>query len=123
MIKGVLIDKPCHKNRVYINGKQISWKKSTQYLLISKTGFNWGYGGAGPQQLAFAILLELTNEKIARSLCFEFTQEFVAKLPSDRNFSVSEEKVMKIIQRCTKNARTPYYIPYEEKMRLKFKTN
>lgn len=112
MIKGVVIDKPFHKNRVYIKGRQISWKKSMEYVRIGKTGFNWGYCGAGPQQLSFAILLELTNEKVAYSLYYTFTEKFIAKFPHKKNFEVSEKDAMKVIKLCLKEPCFPLYTPH-----------
>lgn len=92
---------PDYKHRVYVDGKRLSYKKTLKYIRIGYTGFEWGYGGAGPQQLAFAMLLELTNEKIARTLLVEFTNRFVSKLPRDKNFSVPKEEVLKIIEECS----------------------
>jgi len=33
----------------------------------STTGFNWGYGGSGPSQLALAILADFLGAKIAKN--------------------------------------------------------
>jgi len=100
MIKGFRVKAPYCKHRIYIDGKRLSFRKSLKYIRIGYTGFEWGYGGAGPQQLAFAILLELTNEKIARTLLLEFTQRFVSKLPPKQNFSIPIEKAIRVIDEC-----------------------
>lgn len=44
----------------------------------SPTGFNWGYGGSGPAQLALALLLEETDEEKARVYYQRFKREVVA---------------------------------------------
>lgn len=51
----------------------------------SPTGFEWGYGGSGPAQLALAILADVLgdDEKAARyHQWFKFM--VIAKLPHDR---------------------------------------
>ena|SRR5579872_5629706 len=116
-LKGIRSDKPWpfNKHRVYINGKQLSWKRSFKYLQKSISGFEWGYGGAGPQQLAFAILLALTTEDIARKLYYSFTEDFVSKLPTTQNFSVTQELVEKAISRASKNPANYFYTPRDIK--------
>ena len=45
----------------------------------SPDGFNWGYFGSGPSQLALAILLDFTDsEQMALELYQDFKREFVA---------------------------------------------
>lgn len=121
MLKGVRIYKGYSHHRVYINGKQISWKRSLEYIRIGYTGFDWGYGGAGPQQLAFAILLELTNEKVAYALCTSFTKEFVEKLPRT-NFAVPLKNVLKAIEKAAKHPIDPLYKPHKEKYKERYQS-
>lgn len=47
----------------------------------SPDGFNWGYGGSGPAQLAFAILFDYLEEK-EKAIDFyqQFKWDFVAKI-------------------------------------------
>jgi hypothetical protein len=50
----------------------------------SPDGFQWGYGGSGPAQLALAILADaLGNEDLAIELHQTFKWEFVAKWKGD----------------------------------------
>ena len=45
----------------------------------SPGGFNWGYGGSGPAQLALALLYDVTKDKdIAVRLHQEFKRDYVA---------------------------------------------
>ena len=45
----------------------------------SPDGFNWGYGGSGPAQLALAILLDATfDEETAQANYQDFKRQFVA---------------------------------------------
>jgi hypothetical protein len=48
----------------------------------SPTGFEWGYGGSGPAQLALALLADhMTDEEQAVSLHQDFKRVVVARLP------------------------------------------
>jgi hypothetical protein len=44
----------------------------------SPTGFNFGYGGSGPAQLALAILLDFTDEQTALANYQRFKGKFIA---------------------------------------------
>ena len=46
----------------------------------SPTGINWGYGGAGPADLALSVLLALVPEQ-AEELFWLFSKEVVARVP------------------------------------------
>ena len=50
---------------VILNGKLLSPIQSQSVYNHSPDGFNWGYGGSGPSQLALAILLEFTDKETA----------------------------------------------------------
>ncbi len=45
------------------NGKPLSPKASFKLYLHSPDGFNWGYGGSGPAQLALALLFNVTGDR------------------------------------------------------------
>lgn len=45
----------------------------------SPTGFNWGYGGSGPAQLALALLLDFTGSRDTATRYYQtFKREHVA---------------------------------------------
>ena len=47
-------------------------------------GFARGYHGAGPSQLALALLLETTNdEELSCSICSSFKVDFIAEIQAD----------------------------------------
>ena len=51
----------------------------------SPTGFEWGYCGSGPSQLALAILADhLDNDEQALNLYQRFKWEVIAKLPKHK---------------------------------------
>lgn len=49
----------------------------------SPTGFDWGYGGSGPADLALNILLYFVEEKTAYSLHQDFKWHFLAGMPKE----------------------------------------
>jgi len=59
----------------------------------SPTGFEWGYGGSGPAQLALALLAEhLGNDDQAVALHQNFKFKVVATLPHD-GWTLSSEQI------------------------------
>ena len=47
----------------------------------SPDGFNWGYGGSGPAQLALAILLHTFGKEFAQRHYQDFKWQVVARWP------------------------------------------
>ncbi len=47
---------------VYRNAQKLRPFDSQQLFNHSPTGFEWGYGGSGPAQLALALLLDATGD-------------------------------------------------------------
>lgn len=66
----------------------------------SPDGFNWGYGGSGPAQLALAILLEVTNdEQIALRYYQEFKSQVIAAIPSQESpWTIEENKIIEWLE-------------------------
>ena len=59
----------------------------------SPTGFEWGYGGSGPSQLALAIMLEVTDDdRKALSLYHDFKFDVVAGMP-DEEWTIPLERI------------------------------
>jgi Family of unknown function (DUF6166) len=49
----------------------------------SPDGFNWGYGGSGPAQLALALLLDVVDRYIAEALYQEFKWKVISLKTAD----------------------------------------
>ena len=47
---------------VYLDGKFLDPSPSLKVRNHSPDGFNWGYGGSGPAQLALAVMLRVTGK-------------------------------------------------------------
>jgi len=74
---------------VLVDGQALSPKRSQRVWNHSPDGFECGYGGSGPAQLALAILIEagLSNER-ACHLHQAFKWEFIATHQAPFDFEV-----------------------------------
>lgn len=64
--------------QVWLDGHELDPKPSQKMINHSPDGFNWGYGGSGPAQLALAIILELNSKCDGYQ---QFKWDFIAELP------------------------------------------
>jgi len=65
---------------VWLDGKPLLPAKSQTLYNHSPNGFNWGYMGSGPSQLALAICLELWTDK-ATEMYQDFKRHVISVLP------------------------------------------
>jgi hypothetical protein len=73
--------------------KRVPLKLYTEIQNHSPTGFEWGYGGSGPAQLALAILCDFTRDaELASELHQSFKADFIATLPKDE-WRISEKEI------------------------------
>ena len=75
---------------VTVDGKILDPKPSQKVWNHSPDGFNWGYGGSGPAQLALAILLAAgirREDAVTVHQAFKWT--FIAPLPREESFSIT----------------------------------
>ena len=76
----------------------LSAAASQQLVNHSPNGFNWGYGGSGPAQLALGLLLEVTrDETVALRDYQDFKWEVVAYL-SD-TWELTEKSILEWVLR------------------------
>jgi hypothetical protein len=82
------------KVRVHFDAALAKWlspKRSQKVLNHSPQGFEWGYGGSGPAQLALAILLDFgVARPRAIALYQRFKTDVIAKLPAEWILDASE---------------------------------
>lgn len=83
------IDAVAVTREVRVNGKRLDPRPSQRLMNHSPDGFNWGYGGSGPAQLALAILLAagLTSRK-ALTHYQRFKWEVVARQRGDWSLEI-----------------------------------
>jgi hypothetical protein len=68
---------------VTCNGRILEPDVSLTVRNHSPAGFNWGYGGSGPAQLALAILLHECPIHVAVGLYQKFKEDVVSKWHAD----------------------------------------
>lgn len=74
--------------QVWLNGKELTPAWSQKLINHSPDGFNWGYGGSGPSQLALAIVLEITGKADGYQ---DFKWDVIAGLPMGKDFKTEFE--------------------------------
>lgn len=70
----------------------------------SPTGFEWGYGGSGPAQLALALCVDAAGEKVARVVYQEFKMRMIAPLQGDA-WTLSRRAVLDVVNALYREAR------------------
>lgn len=66
----------------------------------SPTGFDWGYSGSGPAQLALALLLDCCGEELAIAHYQTFTTCAVAQWKVDQ-WHLAEETIWALVDNCS----------------------
>ena len=69
----------------------------------SPTGYEWGYGGSGPAQLALAILADSVGERLALEHYQEFKHLVVAGLPH-KSWVLTGEQVLEAVAKIKAKA-------------------
>lgn len=69
--------------KVWLNGKLLNLQTSLKYCSKSPTGFNWGYGGSGPGQLAYEICRQLYGLETANLVFQDFKWTFISNIQDD----------------------------------------
>ena len=69
----------------------------------SPTGFEWGYGGSGPAQLALALLADATGkDRLAVALHQDFKFKLVGRLPKE-GFEMTAVEIEQWVEEAAKN--------------------
>lgn len=103
-------------HRTLLGAKYVTYGElelSTRYEVFSKSknGFDWGNGGSGALQLAFAIIYQVTNKDVAERLHVKFTDEVVRNL-NTRDWIVSANDVLEWIEKYDQKVETPVVQQY-----------
>ena len=69
----------------------------------SPGGFEWGYGGSGPADLARSILADCAGMKVADTFYQDFKRDFIACMP-ERGFVIKEEAIREWLEEKVKEA-------------------
>ena len=81
--------------QVTLNGIFFNPAPSQKVHNHSPDGFSWGYGGAGPAQLALAIILLETDKETAIDRHQQFKNEVIAGLNREQGFTLTSEDVQR----------------------------
>ena len=82
--------------RVTVDGKPLS--PCCHLLNHSPSGFEWGYGGSGPAQLALAILAHELGARKALKLYQDFKWDIIAQL-STHEWEITSEEIQKWLEK------------------------
>ena len=75
----------------------------THQIRHSPTGFEWGYGGSGPADLALSVLADVLDDvSEVERLYQDFKRDVVVSLPDDRWVLTEKEVVDWLHQHATR---------------------
>ena len=81
VIRGERVD---GRPTVTIDGKPFAWHDAPHVTEWSPTGIQWGSSGAGPQRLAFTILLAVTTRHEAYKYALSFAEGCLDRIGPER---------------------------------------
>lgn len=84
--RGIATGTVVGSKQVFVNGKSLHHSNKH-----SPSGFNWGYGGSGPADLAYAILRDMYGEDFAQRFYQAFKWDVIARLPQGQAWQLTEE--------------------------------
>ena len=62
----------------------------------SPCGFEWGYGGSGPAQLALALLVAACEDGREAGECYQqFKEDVVCRIPQQMGWILSDEAILR----------------------------
>ena len=83
--------------QVTVNGTPLASRNDIRSF--THTGFEWGFVGPGPQQLALALLADhLGNDEQALALCRSFMERLTSQL--DNAWRVTAADISAELERC-----------------------
>lgn len=68
---------------VHVSGRKRPLRPRNDIRDHSPTGFEWGYGGSGPAQLALALVADCCGREFAIAPIYQRVKRLVADLPHD----------------------------------------
>ena len=90
------------KNLVLVHEGESSKELNPRYDLYnhSPNGFEWGYLGSGPAQLALAILADCTDDEFACEYYQVFKEDVIAKIDiNTREWELTSAEILRAVSR------------------------
>lgn len=84
-----------------VSGTELELNSGGEYPSHSPTGFEWGYGGSGPAQLAYCILAELFSHTIAKRNYMAFKRDVIAGLDEGEDgvvWSLTRDEIEEFVE-------------------------
>jgi len=94
---------------VFVGTDRLDHAESLKHVNHSPDGFNWGYGGSGPAQLAFALLLKFFGPTAAKQLYQQFKVDYVSTWRQDEDFHINLEEIWRWILRQSEAVEAKHY--------------
>ena len=68
--------------------------RPSEHKSILSFGFNWGYAGSGPSQLALALLYDVTGKAEVALIAHQgFKHDVIAKLPTEEDWQLTSIQI------------------------------
>jgi hypothetical protein len=83
-----LLEGVANSREVWLDKQKLDPEASLNVYNHSPDGFNWGYEGSGPAQLALAVVLKLTGGSDGYQ---EFKRKVIAGIPQAKDFAIEFE--------------------------------
>ncbi len=87
------VHNPNGANEIRLLGGTLPVAPSVQYMDYGVDGFTWGYGGAGPSQLAFALILHFCGAEEAFLYHNAFKKDVLMHTDSHKDLYLDSEDV------------------------------
>jgi len=84
----------------YVTYAEVELPSRYDLYPTSKNGFDWGNNSKGSKQLAFSMLLQLSDKELALEYAEKFTTDIVKKMNS-RDWLISASEVLEWIENNT----------------------
>lgn len=102
-----------HVPYITLNGELLDLIPSLKFRRHSPTGFDWGYRGSGPSQLAFAIMLEVLPYWAAELMYVRFRDDVLLHLDNDK-WTLTDAQISGWVSRNAEHMVRACYVEFSE---------
>jgi hypothetical protein len=91
--------------RVTVNGRVLSPHRSQKLRNHSPTGFEWGYRGTGPAQLALALVLDATGHPLQSLAAYQWFKVAVVSNFDHDTWEITAGEIHKWVEQFQRECR------------------